>query len=94
MSKPDYVFLFLDFRTGMKRRITAIKISFEIIALLCQYQAWQRLRILDLALIVGSYSTIVLAIVDIKLIVGRLKLRYNVFIVRNRLTEWTIASVT
>ena len=24
--------------------------------MLCQYQAWQRLRILDLALIVGSYK--------------------------------------
>ena len=79
---------------GIKRRLSAIKISFEVVASLRQYQAWKRLRILDPALIVGSYSTIVLAIVDIKLTVGRLKLRYNVFIVRNRLTDWTIASVT
>ena len=27
----------------MKRRITAIKISFEVIASLCQYQAWQKI---------------------------------------------------
>ena len=44
--------------------------------------------------IVGSYSTIDLAIVDPKLTVGRLLLKYNVFIVRNRLDDWTIVSVT
>ena len=39
----------------------------------------------------GGYSIIDLAIVDIKLTVGRLLLRCNVFIVRNRLEDWTIA---
>ena len=42
----------------------------------------------------GGYSTIDFAIVDIKLTVGRLLLTYNVFIVRYRLDDWTIASVT
>ena len=41
----------------------------------------------------GRYSIIDLAIVDIKLTLGTLLLRYNVFIVRNRLEDWTIASV-
>lgn len=43
---------------------------------------------------VKSYSTIDLAIAGIKLTVERLLLTYNVFIVRNRLHDCIIVSVT